>query len=127
MNLRRLPLTRLSHCRWDLTLTLSLGFVALGQTTGSTGGGLPFSNYQASLGLNYIVETAGVFEGVGEIIPFAGSFTPGSWLPADGRSLNTADYPALFDRIGTTYGSAGPGTFKLPDLRGRTIFGVGAS
>lgn len=40
------------------------------------------------------------------------------WLKCDGRSLDKVRYSALFDLIGTTYGSDNSETFKLPDCRG---------
>ncbi len=43
------------------------------------------------------------------------------WLICDGRSLNRADYPELFQVIGTSFGSLDAHTFKLPDFRGRVI------
>jgi PKD repeat protein len=63
----------------------------------------------------------------GLIAPFAGSAVPEGWLLCDGRSVSRADYAALFAAIGTTYGSSDGATFKVPDLRGRSIFGVGAA
>jgi microcystin-dependent protein len=48
------------------------------------------------------------------------------WLICDGRSLSRADYPELFDLIGTKYGSASGTTFNLPDCRGRVLGAVGA-
>ena len=42
--------------------------------------------------------------------------------------LSDTSNEALFNVIGTTYGSGGPGTFDLPDLDGRTVIGAdGAS
>jgi len=64
---------------------------------------------------------------IGEIVCFAGptsSIT--DWLPCDGASLLRADYPDLFASIGTIYGSADGSHFTLPDLRGRTVVGVGS-
>lgn len=43
------------------------------------------------------------------------------WLKCDGRSLSRAEYPELFDVIGTTFGANDPDTFKLPDMRGRVM------
>lgn len=47
------------------------------------------------------------------------------WLKCDGRSLERILYPALFDLIGTSYGSDTVSTFKLPDCRGRVLGGIG--
>lgn len=52
---------------------------------------------------------------------------PANWLICDGSSLNRADYPRLFNVIGTTYGSTSGTTFNLPDLRQRFPIGKAAS
>jgi len=63
---------------------------------------------------------------IGEIIPYAGSTIPDpAWLDCDGTSYLRADYPALFAVVGTIYGSVDGSHFNVPDLRGRTILGVG--
>ncbi|HET6970506.1 MAG TPA: tail fiber protein, partial [Phenylobacterium sp.] len=56
--------------------------------------------------------------------PFGGTVPPG-WAPCDGTALAVAQYPALFQAIGTTYGGDGVSTFNLPDLRGCVLVGVG--
>lgn len=56
---------------------------------------------------------------IGEIRMFAGTFAPANWGFCDGTNLQIADYIALYDLIGTTYGGDGVQTFSLPDLRGR--------
>jgi microcystin-dependent protein len=50
---------------------------------------------------------------------FAGNFAPAGWMFCEGQLLPIADYDALFNLIGTTYGGDGQSTFALPDLRGR--------
>lgn len=47
------------------------------------------------------------------------------WLICDGRSLVRASYADLFTVVGTTYGAADGTHFNLPDLRGRTLVGLG--
>lgn len=42
----------------------------------------------------------------------------GDTLICNGRWLNKNDYPALFSRIGFTYGGDGGNMFALPDMRG---------
>lgn len=42
-----------------------------------------------------------------------------------GQQLNLNQWTALFSILGTTYGGNGQTTFGLPDLRGRTLIGVG--
>ena len=63
---------------------------------------------------------------VGQIILFAGNRAPDGWAFCDGRQLPSADFPALFQTIGTTYGGDGQSTFALPDLRGRVPLGDNA-
>ena len=48
------------------------------------------------------------------------------WLRCDGRSLDRTRFPALFDLLGTTYGSNDAMTFKLPDCRGRVVGCIGS-
>lgn len=43
------------------------------------------------------------------------------WL--EGATVNIVDYPKLFKIYGTKYGGNGTTTFKLPDMRGRTLWG----
>jgi len=63
---------------------------------------------------------------IGEIIAYAGSTSPrANWLPCDGSSLERAVYSELFATIGTIYGSVDADHFTLPDLRGRSISGMG--
>ncbi|KPV52877.1 phage tail protein [Kouleothrix aurantiaca] len=56
---------------------------------------------------------------IGEIRMFGGNFAPVGWAFCDGSLLSIAQYDALFNLIGTTYGGDGQSTFALPDLRGR--------
>ncbi|HNQ87901.1 MAG TPA: tail fiber protein [Verrucomicrobiota bacterium] len=62
----------------------------------------------------------------GTIVAFGGSTAPiaNGWLPCDGRSVAISQYPRLHAAIGTEWGSEGPGTFRLPDLRGRVPAGL---
>lgn len=61
---------------------------------------------------------------VGTVLLYAGDGTavPNGWLLCDGAAYDGSTYPALFNLIGTTYGSA-PGQFRVPDLRGRGAMG----
>jgi microcystin-dependent protein len=61
----------------------------------------------------------------GTVAAFAGTAVPAGWLPCDGSTVSPALYPALFSAINTQYGGDGTNTFVLPDLRGRTVLGVG--
>jgi microcystin-dependent protein len=60
----------------------------------------------------------------GVVSAFAGAVAPSGYLLCNGASVLTATYPNLFAAIGYTYGGAGA-NFTMPDLRGRTIIGVG--
>ena len=62
----------------------------------------------------------------GMIVPYGGSTAPAGFLLCDGSLVSTATYANLFAIIGYSYGGSG-GTFKLPDLRGRTPFGFSAT
>ena len=55
----------------------------------------------------------------GSVTQFAGTNAPDGWLMCDGSAKSISDYPKLADIIGTTYGTAPTGSFKLPDFRGR--------
>jgi microcystin-dependent protein len=66
----------------------------------------------------------------GTISAFAGSTAPTGYLLCNGNAVPngsgtvqsvTADYAALYAVVGSAYGVAG----TLPDLRGRTVIGVG--
>lgn len=63
---------------------------------------------------------------IGEIVTYAGDTNPNpNWLECDGSEVAQDDYPDLYTIIGDTYGSAGTGNFKLPDLRGMSPSGIG--
>lgn len=61
----------------------------------------------------------------GVVAAFAGSAAPSGWLLCYGQAVSRTTYAALFAAIGTTYGAGdGSTTFNLPDLRGRSAFGL---
>lgn len=62
---------------------------------------------------------------IGEIRAFAFNFCPRGWAAAEGQFLHISTNTALYSLIGTTYGGDGRTTYKLPDLRGRTLVGYG--
>ncbi|MFM8331158.1 MAG: phage tail protein [Candidatus Methylumidiphilus sp.] len=64
---------------------------------------------------------------LGQIIAFAGDYAPENFAKCDGSLLPIQSNQALFAVIGTTYGGDGRTNFALPDLRGRTPIGAGAS
>lgn len=63
---------------------------------------------------------------VGTIEPYGGGTIPDDYLLCDGFIVNIADYPELFEVIGTSwgYGNNDGLTFHLPDLRGKFLRGV---
>jgi microcystin-dependent protein len=76
-----------------------------------------------SAGLNSGVQLKLVPSGV--VVPFAGNSAPSGWLLCAGQAVSRATYAELFSAIGTTYGAGdGSTTFGLPDLRGRSVFGL---
>jgi microcystin-dependent protein len=64
---------------------------------------------------------------IGTIMPVAFNYAPAGWAMCDGRLLSIAQNSALFALLGTTYGGNGQTTFGLPDLRGRTLVGMGSA
>lgn len=63
---------------------------------------------------------------VGCVLAFCGVIAPSGWFICDGSELNRADFPELFNVIGTAFGTPSANTkFKLPDLRESTIKGAG--
>lgn len=61
----------------------------------------------------------------GAIQPFAGNSAPSGWLLCYGQAVSRTTYSALFGACGTTFGAGdGSTTFNLPDLRGRSVFGL---
>lgn len=63
---------------------------------------------------------------VGEIMPIGFGFAPRGWELCNGQLLAISSNTALFSLLGTTFGGDGRTTFGLPDLRGRTMRGVGS-
>ena len=64
-------------------------------------------------------------EAAGTIKAFGGPNVPSGWEICDGRAVSRASYATLFLAISTLWGTGdGFGSFNLPDLRGRTLFGA---
>ncbi len=79
-----------------------------------------------------MAQACGIEPLIGEICISAIGFCPEYYVPADGRQLNVYQNQAIFSLIGTMYGgtfspSSPEGTIALPDLRGRSVVGVGQS
>jgi microcystin-dependent protein len=62
---------------------------------------------------------------IGQVIAVGFPFAPDGWLPCDGRLVSIAQYTALYQLIGTTYGGDGQATFALPNLSGRVALDQG--
>ena len=62
----------------------------------------------------------------GTILPTVATSAPTGWLLCDGSAVSRTTYANLFTIVGTAFGTGdGSTTFNLPDLRGRSIIGVG--
>lgn len=62
---------------------------------------------------------------IGSIVHFASGTVPVGYLVCDGSAVSRTTYSALFDVIGTTYGSGdGSTTFNVPNLIGRFLEGA---
>ncbi len=108
--------------------------------TNMGGQGQLINNFEPSVAVNFYISPVGIFPNnggggapdsetpfVGEIMAFAGTFVPGGGIACDGRLLSIAEFDVLFALIGTTYGGDGQTTFAVPDLRGRSIVGLGSN
>jgi len=62
---------------------------------------------------------------IGEIRAVAFNYAPRDWAMCDGQVLEISQNHILYALLGNTYGGDGRTTFKLPDLRGRTIIHAG--
>lgn len=64
----------------------------------------------------------------GEVTMFAGlrQEIPSDWLVCDGASYDPAEWPALFESVGYSWGRSGD-NFRVPDMRGMFARGVDES
>ncbi len=62
---------------------------------------------------------------IGQIQPVGFNFAPRGWALCAGQLMSINANSALFSLLGTAFGGDGRSTFALPDLRGRSIVGVG--
>lgn len=76
------------------------------------------------------VGSAGLFGiAIGTVMIYGGDGTnlPNGWLLCNGSTFDQSTYPALFNLIGNTYGTAPSGQFRVPDFKGRGPMGQDAS
>lgn len=115
--------------------TIAANSVALGtDTTGnymsnvSAGTGISVTHTPAEGSTATVaVDTAYAgFTPIGGVIMWSGNTAtiPAGWLLCDGTAYNTSSYTSLSNVIGTRYGSAGAGTFRVPDFTGRVPEGI---
>lgn len=69
-------------------------------------------------------KACGVDAMMGSICFTSSYYCPQNFLPAQGQLLNIAQHPALYTLIGKKYGGDGTTSFALPDLRGKSGFGL---
>ncbi|MBS1188761.1 MAG: phage tail protein [Rhodocyclaceae bacterium] len=62
---------------------------------------------------------------VGFITPFPWAWAPYGWSLCNGAEMAINQYTALYSLLGINFGGNGTTTFKLPNLQGRQIMGVG--
>lgn len=72
-----------------------------------------------------LLEYRNSFIATGMILPFVGDIIPETFLVCDGSEVLISEFEDLYDVIGTTYGSTDSTSFCLPDLRNKTLWGVG--
>lgn len=102
----------------NLTGTLAAGGNSYPTSTGINGQALT-TNGSGTASWNPVPPT-------GVISAFAGNAAPIGYLLCDGSAVSRTTYSTLYTLIGTTYGTGnGSTTFNVPDLRSRTIVGVG--
>jgi microcystin-dependent protein len=61
---------------------------------------------------------------IGTIFAYPGDLLPDGFLECDGQSYQRVEYPALYAALHSTYHNNAD-SFRVPDLRGRTIVGAG--
>lgn len=83
------------------------------------------SNNPKKVTAQSIADLAAPSTPVGSMVVWPAATAPTSWLLCHGQDISRTTYAALFALIGTTFGVGdGSTTFNLPDLRGRTVFGL---
>lgn len=62
---------------------------------------------------------------VGSIFPFVGGQAPTGFALCNGQTLDRTQFAELFRLIGTKYGTTNSSNFRVPDLSGRFLVGIG--
>lgn len=71
-----------------------------------------------------VMNQIGLLPPVGSVSTYAGSQAPTGYILCDGSAISRTVYHALFQVIGTTYGSGdGSTTFNVPNLKGKFVVG----
>jgi microcystin-dependent protein len=109
------------------SLTLLLMLTEFANTTAWNNAGEPLTDAEED-NLDAIVsQTFAELEGfamLGTIFPYCTAATPVGALDCDGSTHLRTDYPALYAALDTAY-IVDADHFKVPDLLGRTVIGVG--
>lgn len=114
-------------------------FGTTGTTVVTTSGADTIFGIGASIAVP-LLETLSFMNGAGAWLPIknamhligavhmqAAATAPTGWALCNGQALSRATFSNLFALIGATYGAGdGVTTFNVPDMRGRTVVGVGA-
>ena len=111
---------------YTVSLQANFGSGAVGSTFTIPQGASQLFVSDTTNGLRYgapAPTTAGV--PTGSYAAYAGSTAPTGWLLCYGQAVGRSAYANLYAVISTTYGTGdGSTTFNIPDLRGRTLFGL---
>ena len=70
---------------------------------------------------------SGALIGEIKILSYVPAPVPTGWLECRGQSLSRTTYAALFNVIGTTWGTANASSFNLPDFARRVLVGRGGT
>jgi microcystin-dependent protein len=95
---------------------------------GVSGDAVPLGVLDPYVKVNCIIALYGTYPGntgndtiLGEMKWVPWDAVPTGWVPCDGRLLSISENESLFSLIGTLYGGDGESTFRIPDVRGRTL------
>jgi microcystin-dependent protein len=64
---------------------------------------------------------------LGTIIAWPIDYAPDGWAFCWGQEIQIQQKPSLYSLLGVRYGGDGRTTFNLPDLRGKSVIGMGAA